>query len=102
MTKNLETQSEYPLLALTMGDPNGIGAEVLLKALEGLRPFHNWQPLVFGDMEVLENLRERLQLEWVFQAVTDVLPPASFQAGTAQIPVISLGSETEQHWQPGI
>ena len=52
-------------------------------------------------MEVLENVRGRLQLEWVFQAVTDVIHPASFQAGTDQIPVISLGSETEQYWQPG-
>ena len=67
MTKKLDKTSEYPLLALTMGDPNGIGAEVLLKALEGLRPFYNWQPLVFGDMGVLENVRGRLQLECDFR-----------------------------------
>ena len=43
-------------LGLTMGDPNGIGPEVLLRALPQLQPFDGWEPLIFGDLEVLESV----------------------------------------------
>ena len=47
-------------LGLTMGDPNGIGPEVLLRALPQLQPFDGWEPLIFGDLEVLESVAARL------------------------------------------
>lgn len=44
----------HPILAITMGDSNGIGPEILAKALAS----RSWRPLcvpvVFGDMAVLE------------------------------------------------
>ena len=50
----LQSKENHPVLALTMGDPNGIGAEVMLKALDRLSPIRNWKPLIFGDFRVLE------------------------------------------------
>ena len=38
----LQSKENHPVLALTMGDPNGIGAEVMLKALDQLSPIRNW------------------------------------------------------------
>ena len=48
------TRSPRPLLALTMGDPAGVGAEVILKAatVEDIRAAADL--LVFGDPHVLE------------------------------------------------
>ena len=44
MAKKLEIK-----IGLTMGDPNGIGTEVLIRALQFLHPFQNWEALIFGD-----------------------------------------------------
>ncbi|HEV2073870.1 MAG TPA: 4-hydroxythreonine-4-phosphate dehydrogenase PdxA [Thermomicrobiales bacterium] len=43
-----------PLLAITMGDPAGIGPEVVLKALAHPEVFARARPLVVGDRSTLE------------------------------------------------
>src|SRR5512134_3541724 len=46
--------NELPLLAITMGDPAGIGPEVVLKALRHADVFERCRPLVLGDRRILE------------------------------------------------
>ena len=48
------TGHERPLLAITMGDPAGIGPEVILKALRRPDVFARSRPLVIGDRATLE------------------------------------------------
>jgi 4-hydroxythreonine-4-phosphate dehydrogenase len=43
-----------PLLAITLGDPAGIGPEVILKALQHEKVFARARPLVIGDARILE------------------------------------------------
>ncbi len=43
-----------PLLAITMGDPAGIGPEVVLKALGHQHVYQRYRPLVIGDRRILE------------------------------------------------
>ncbi len=43
-----------PIVAITMGDPAGIGPEVVLKALSDDRVRTLCQPLVVGDLRILE------------------------------------------------
>jgi len=43
-----------PLLAITMGDPAGIGPEVVLKALAHADVYDHCRPLVIGDRRILE------------------------------------------------
>jgi 4-phospho-D-threonate 3-dehydrogenase / 4-phospho-D-erythronate 3-dehydrogenase len=43
-----------PLLAVTMGDPSGIGPEIVVKALAHPETRATARPLVIGDAEVLE------------------------------------------------
>ena len=45
---------ERPLLAVTMGDPSGIGPEVVLKALQHVDVYQRCRPLVLGDRRILE------------------------------------------------
>jgi 4-hydroxythreonine-4-phosphate dehydrogenase len=42
-----------PKIGITMGDPTGIGPEIIVKALSMKEPFKACRPIVFGDREVL-------------------------------------------------
>jgi len=43
-----------PVIGITMGDPTGIGPELIVKALDGRAPVRDWCiPLVLGDAERL-------------------------------------------------
>lgn len=48
------TPVHRPLLAITRGDPAGIGPEVVLKALLDPEVYKRARPLVIGDRQVLE------------------------------------------------
>jgi 4-hydroxythreonine-4-phosphate dehydrogenase len=43
-----------PILAVTVGDPAGIGPEIILKALGHADVFDRARPLVVGDRRMLE------------------------------------------------
>lgn len=51
-----------PILALTMGDPGGIGPEVIAKSLQSLEKFKSAFILLIGASSVFEFLREELNL----------------------------------------
>ena len=53
-----------PLLAITMGDPAGIGPEVVLKALAHADIYERSRPLVIGDRRILERAAS-----WLAQSV---------------------------------
>jgi 4-hydroxythreonine-4-phosphate dehydrogenase len=48
-----------PTIALTMGDPAGVGPEVVVKALSGMEPVANW--VVVGDGSVFEMLGAQVE-----------------------------------------
>ena len=82
-----------PILAITMGDPNGIGAEVLIRALDILKPFNNWKPLVFGDLKVLENVRKQLGLKLEFKVLKKKKEALLYEKKNNLIPVLDLGED---------
>ncbi|MGI9254696.1 MAG: 4-hydroxythreonine-4-phosphate dehydrogenase PdxA, partial [Thermomicrobiales bacterium] len=49
----MPSASWRPLLAVTMGDPSGIGPEVILKALAHADVYEHCRPLVIGDARIL-------------------------------------------------
>ena len=55
--------SVRPVLAITLGDPAGIGPEIVLKALAHADLFDRCQPLVIGDPRLLERAAP-----WIAQA----------------------------------
>jgi 4-phospho-D-threonate 3-dehydrogenase / 4-phospho-D-erythronate 3-dehydrogenase len=73
-----------PLLAITMGDPAGIGPEVVLKALRNRDVYARCRPLVLGDRRMLERAAAWVGADLGYQAVED---PAegSYSAGTVTI-----------------
>jgi 4-hydroxythreonine-4-phosphate dehydrogenase len=50
-----------PVIAITMGDPGGVGPEILLKSLKAISA-KNVTALVIGRMEVFEFAKEKLKL----------------------------------------
>src|SRR5665647_179636 len=46
-----------PILALTMGDPVGVGPEIIVKALVDTRIYQVCRPLILGDLPALERAR---------------------------------------------
>ncbi|HEY7535524.1 MAG TPA: 4-hydroxythreonine-4-phosphate dehydrogenase PdxA [Thermodesulfobacteriota bacterium] len=53
-----KNMSYKPTIGITMGDPNGIGAEVIVKSLVCDELQNLCTPLVFGDMDILEEAKK--------------------------------------------
>jgi 4-hydroxythreonine-4-phosphate dehydrogenase len=82
-----------PLIAITMGDPAGIGPEIIVKALREKTVFARCRPVVLGDEGILT-----YTLGWLkaLVTITRIAEPAEgvFQPGTLNlIPVTSLTPE---------
>ncbi len=70
-----------PKIGITMGDPTGIGPEVIVKALSTEEVYQACRPVVFGDKRVL--LREINREDLAIQIeVIDEIPEEGYQSGT--------------------
>ncbi|HXH12732.1 MAG TPA: 4-hydroxythreonine-4-phosphate dehydrogenase PdxA [Alphaproteobacteria bacterium] len=79
-----------PLIALTMGDPAGIGAEISLKALLEPEVYAICRPLVIGTLTVLEQMRDVLRSA---QRLQPVAAPAAGQYVPGTVDVLDLSTE---------
>src|SRR5262249_24870799 len=59
-----------PRLGITLGDPAGVGAEVVLKALIA-RPRPACDAVVIGDLETLRETAVRLRIPWGLAAIDE-------------------------------
>jgi len=59
-----------PVIAITMGDPAGIGPEVVIRALSEPTVYEVCRPLVVGDLEVLRRARDLVRSSITLVAVT--------------------------------
>jgi 4-hydroxy-L-threonine phosphate dehydrogenase PdxA len=50
----MSTNSEKPVLAITMGDPGGIGPEIIARALAHAEVYDQSRPLVIGERRAME------------------------------------------------
>ena len=85
-----------------MGDPNGIGPEVLLRALKSMYPFENWMPLIFGDYEILIKINHHLSTPFSFEIISEnskILQKKSKRKFC--IPVIDLTINKDRNWEHG-
>jgi 4-hydroxythreonine-4-phosphate dehydrogenase len=77
-----------PIIAITMGDPAGIGPEIVMRSLAHDDVYARCRPLVVGDAERLRQAGAIVQSTLALRAVPDVRA-ALFASGT--IDVIDLG-----------
>jgi len=84
-----------PIIGITMGDPTGIGPEIIVKALSKDDLFRVCWPVVFGDREVLSRAIQIQNLSVTLEAVDQIpqdgyLPQKIFFFPLSQLDVASL------------
>ena len=65
--------SDKPIIAITMGDPAGIGPEICLRALLAAEVDQTCVPIVFGDVDVLRKCSNLLGIP--FKAAVAPMTP---------------------------
>ncbi len=83
-----------PLLAITMGDPAGIGPEVVLKALRHQEVYERCRPLVIGDRRILDRAAAWLDQSPPNYDLIDDPAHGCYEAGT--ISVLDLANAEPQ------
>lgn len=63
--------SQRPKIGITMGDPNGIGPEVVLKAINDPEITNICEPIVYGSKAVLREVERRTSLNISCEIVDD-------------------------------
>ncbi len=84
-----------PKIGITMGDPTGIGPEIIVKALSLREPFQACRPIVFGDREVLSRSIQMQNLAATLEVVERIpedgyLPGKIFLLPLGRLEVSSL------------
>jgi 4-hydroxythreonine-4-phosphate dehydrogenase len=88
-----------PLLAITLGDPAGIGPEVIVKALRHADVYEQCRPLVLGDQRILVRAMSWIrEVNLTFDVVTDP-DQGQYQAGV--ITLLDLQNADPAAIQPG-
>jgi 4-phospho-D-threonate 3-dehydrogenase / 4-phospho-D-erythronate 3-dehydrogenase len=91
-------KSFKPLIAVTLGDPAGIGPEIIVGAWSET-VVHEWcRPLVVGHPEIL---RRAVRLWKTNVKVVEVDSPAQAQPSSDVIPCIACGSPEALEVEPG-
>ena len=54
--------SEKPIIAITMGDPAGIGPEIIAKAMDSGGLFPICRPVIIGDAGVMKKVIEEMRI----------------------------------------
>src|ERR1041385_8412591 len=49
-----------PLIGITMGDPSGVGPEILIRSARKIRAFSKADAVIFGDFSYLQRVYLRL------------------------------------------
>ncbi|MFM8550885.1 MAG: 4-hydroxythreonine-4-phosphate dehydrogenase PdxA [Nitrospiraceae bacterium] len=80
-----QTRDQRPFLALTMGDPAGIGPEVIVKALAKPEMLRLCRPLVIGSRDVLQRTVRSLRLSL---QVREVMAQETPLGRRGEIPVL--------------
>ena len=76
--------SNKPILAITMGDPAGIGPEIIVKALSLKETYDKCNPIVTGDAAVMEIAVQQAGNSLKINAVSNV-KDAKFTYGTIDV-----------------
>jgi 4-hydroxythreonine-4-phosphate dehydrogenase len=87
-----------PRVGITMGDPAGIGPEVVLKAVAEAEVRDICQPVIIGDAQLLAHTARTLDLQCGYDIVQrdEDLPPQSHE------PIIYHLNNIQGHIEPGI
>ncbi|MFN3316865.1 MAG: 4-hydroxythreonine-4-phosphate dehydrogenase PdxA, partial [Raineya sp.] len=64
-----KTTDEKPVIGITLGDYNGIGPEIILKALSDSRLLAFCTPIIYGSLKILNKYRKLIGQEDFFAQI---------------------------------
>jgi 4-hydroxythreonine-4-phosphate dehydrogenase len=76
-----------PIIAITMGDPAGVGPEIIMKSLAHAELFDRCRPLVIGD---IGRLRQAGKIVGVDLAINSITKPADGKYSPGTVDVIDI------------
>ena len=82
--KSRKSSTPRPYLAITMGDPAGIGPEIIIKALTDKKVWNVCRPLVIGSRQIMERTARALGIDVTVNLVHEHSPeqaPIQFRRG---------------------
>lgn len=88
-----------PIIAITMGDPAGIGPEIIVKALSLKETYEKCRPLVTGDANIMQWAVDQMGSDLKIHRIASV-KEALFELGT--IDVYDLACIDMDTFQPGM
>lgn len=94
----MKTCTQLPIIGIPMGDPAGIGPEIIVKALIEPDVHKICQPLVFGDSGLIARTCTALNIDLSINTLTDI---AQSRPGFGHINVIAGQAEPLQGLSPG-
>ncbi len=97
-----ESNKLLPIIGITMGDPVGIGPEIIIKALSSGDLFDICRPVIFGDKAILEREIKNLNSSVTLDTIESL---EDFSSSTGTINVIQasqLYPEKTLYAQPTI
>lgn len=80
-------RNKKPIIAVTMGDPAGVGPEIAIKALLKPEIKNVCKPVLIGDLGILRKTSQRLKIEVSFKALSD---PKEASGGQGVIEVVDM------------
>lgn len=96
----MENNARKIKLGISVGDPNGIGIEVILKAFQDKRMFGFFTPIIFGHTKLLSQQRKHLNLETPIAPYTLDKKPSTSQLNVVEVLTppfdIKFGEITEE------
>lgn len=88
-----------PRLAITMGDPSGVGPELCLRALADSEILDCCEPVLLGDAALLRRVADATGLSGDFPTRTLEQWHASTEAASPVI--VDFGTPSAESWEPG-
>lgn len=90
---------ERPVIGIPLGDPAGIGPEIVLKALADKSLYEICRPLVIGCLDVLQQIEQIIGTGCAFNVIKD---PAEGQYNPGTVDVIDLANVDMDKLQFGV
>jgi 4-phospho-D-threonate 3-dehydrogenase / 4-phospho-D-erythronate 3-dehydrogenase len=100
MTTSNQNNRYRPLLAVTLGDPAGVGPEIILKTLWKKEVFERCRPLVIGDSRILERASFWLGCDPL--NIEQILSPADGVYREGTVPLLDLKNSPVQDCPVGL
>ena len=94
-----KTKDPRPILAITLGDPAGIGPEIIIKAIQHREVYQQARPLVIGDARILQRAAGWLGIP--LASIELVTNPADGRYSFGELTLLDLANISPDDCPPG-